>query len=203
MMLRSPGPMRDETSSTDPGSMTHDTTSTAARPDAALLPMAPAVVAGLAALGMAAYQLLTPGRPQATFGSVSDWLRDLLFLGYLIATVAAVVVGRSRAHVPTAAAGLVSVGYGLLVVGVLAGLVLQEDPSWFFVLGGPGLLLGAAGFVTWGVVGGRRRLLPVWAAAWCAVGGLFAIVGSEAGLSAIIGTFWLWYAASWRRRVNG
>lgn len=158
-----------------------------------------AATAGLAALATAAYHLLTPGSPQATFGSVSDWTRDLLFLTYLLAAVGTALVGRARSLVPTAAAALVGAGYGLVAAGVAAGLVLQDDPDWFFLLAGPGLVASFAGFVVWAVVGVRRRVLPVWAAVWLVVGGLFAVVGGEAGLSAIIGSFWIWYVAGHRR----
>lgn len=151
-----------------------------------------AAATGLSALGMAAYQLATPGAPQAAFGSLSDWIRDLLFLAYLMLTVAALVVARARGIAPGPVLGLVGAGHCLIAVGVTVGLVLQEDPSWFVVLGGPGVLLSVVGFVTWAVVGARRGTLPTWAAVWCALGGLVAILGSETGLSAIVGTFWLW-----------
>lgn len=153
-----------------------------------------AAAAGLAALGMTAQQLLTPGPPQATFGSLSDWLRDLAFLAYLGLSVAAMASARQRGLAPRAAVALVATGYGLIFIGVIAGLILQEDPSWFFVLGGPGILLSLAGFITWAVVSGRSRTLPPWAAVWCGLGGLLAILGAEVGLSAVIGLFWLWLA---------
>ncbi|HYG94447.1 MAG TPA: hypothetical protein VD859_12760, partial [Nocardioides sp.] len=159
---------------------------------------AAAFATGLAAVGMAAYHLLTPGSPAATFGSPEDWLRDLLFLGYLVASVAAVAAARRSSLASRAAALLVGAGYGLIAVGVVAGLVLQEDPDWFFVLGGPGLLLSAAGFVTWAVAAGRGRRLPWWAALWCGVGGLVAVFGAELGTSLLIGLFWLWLGATGR-----
>jgi hypothetical protein len=171
-------------------------TNTAAAASAATLraparrPLAAAT--GLTAIGLAVYHLVTPGSPQATFGSFSDWLRDLLFLGYLVLSVAAISAAHRTRVAPRAAFLLVTAGYGLIALGVAAGLVLQEDPSWFFVLGGPGILLSVAGFLTWAVLGARRRMLPVWGAVWCAVGGMFAILGAEAGLSAVVGSFWLW-----------
>lgn len=168
------------------------------RPAGSLRDTAPAVLAGLTAIGLAAYQVLTPGAPGATFGSLEDWLRDLGFLAYLLASIAAIHLARAAGRAQAATAWLVGVGYGLVAIGAAAGLALQDDPDWFFLLAGPGLLLSTAGFVVWTVVAIRRRLLPVWAALWCCLGGLVAIVGSEAGTSVLIGTFWLWYAATRR-----
>jgi hypothetical protein len=157
--------------------------------------IAAAVIAGLAAIGLATFHLVTPGGPQATFGSLADWLRDLGFLAYLLGSVVAVVSAGSEQLAPTATVRLVGAGYGLIGLGVIAGLLLQDDPDWFFLLGGPGLLLSAAGFITWAIVSGRRGTLPAWAAVWVGIGGLVAIIGAEAGTSLVIGLFWLWYVA--------
>ena len=101
---------------------------------------------------------------------------------------------------PRLAASCISIGYGLLGMGVLAGLLLQEDPDWFFLLGGPGNLLGLISFGVFAVVGWRRSALPLWAAVLCGVGGLVAIVLAEFGTSVLIGSFWLYMAAS---RLDG
>ena len=87
-------------------------------------------------------------------------------------------------------------GYGAVVAGVVFGLVLREDPEWFFLLGGPGNVLAGIGFVTLAVAGWRRDVLPAWAPLLCAVGGLVAVLLSEYGTSILIGAFWLYIAAT-------
>jgi hypothetical protein len=82
------------------------------------------------------------------------------------------------------------------VVGVVSGLVLREDPDWFFLIGGPGNLLAGIGFVTLAVTGWRRDVLPAWASLLCAVGGLVAVLLSEFGTSVLIGAFWLYVATT-------
>lgn len=89
---------------------------------------------------------------------------------------------------------LIGTGYGAIIVGVAAGMALREDPDWFFVLGGPGNLLAIGGFLTWAVWGRRRRVLPLFAALLCGVGGTVAVLFSEFGTSVLIGAFFLWLA---------
>lgn len=156
---------------------------------ATLLP----AVAGVAAVGMAIYQVATPGTPEANFDTVADWVREVLFLTYLLASIAAL-----GAAVPDWAAALparlVQGGYALIAVGAAIGMALREDPDWFFALAGPGLLLSTIGFVWLAVSAVRRRALPLWAGVLLGVGGAVAIVMSELGTSVLIGAFWL-YAA--------
>ena len=157
----------------------------------------PAAVAGVAAIGLALYQVASPGGPAPTYSSVSDWTREGLFAGYLAGAIAAALVAR-RAGLAPRVAGLVPLGYLLVLVGVTAGMVLREDPDWFVVLGGPGVLLSTLGFIAWGVVGWRRGLLPGSVALLAGLGGPLGILGSELGLSVLVGGFWLWLAARLR-----
>jgi hypothetical protein len=152
------------------------------------------LVAGVLAVGMAVHHVATPGPPGATFGSLSDWLRDGLFLGLLCSAVAAAWSVRPDGLVPRASLRLLTVAYGMLALGVSAGLVLQDDPSWFMFLGGPGILLSAAAYVWWAAWGRRRGVLPGWAALLCGVGGLVVIVAAEFGTSVLLGGFWLYLA---------
>jgi hypothetical protein len=151
-------------------------------------------MAGAAAIAQAIFQVAMPGSPDATFGSWSDWTRDILLLAYLLGSIGGVVVAHRHGLAPRAAVWLVGVGYGAIVVGVAIGLLLQRDPDWFMLLGGPGNLLAVAGFATWAVVGHRRRIMPVWAALWCGIGGVVAVFLSELGSSVIIGAFWIYLA---------
>lgn len=164
------------------------TQSTFATP-AILLP----ALAGVAAIGMAIYQVATPGTPEATFDSVSDWVREALFLTFLVASIAALAtaVGDWAGSLP---ARLVQAGYGLIAIGAAIGMALREDPDWFFALAGPGLLLSTVGFLWLAIVAVRRRALPLWAGLLLGVGGAVAIVMAELGTSVLIGAFWL-YAA--------
>lgn len=145
-------------------------------------------------MAMAAYQVLTPGGPTATFGSLSDWVRDLTLLAYLGLSIAGVLAAHRHGLATTVVAVLVSAGYGAVLAGVVAGLALQEDPDWFVLLGAPGNLLAGIGFVVWGVQGWRRRVFPLWAALLCAVGGLLAILLAEFGTTVLIGSFWIYLA---------
>ena len=165
----------------------------AATPTSTMGPLLPSLVAA-AALAMAAYQVLTPGSPTATFDSLSDWVRDLTLLAYLGLSIAGVLAAHHDGLATRVVAVLVSAGYGAVLAGVVAGLVLQEDPSWFVVLGGPGNLLAGVGFVVWGAQGWRRRVFPLWAALLCGVGGLLAILLAEFGTTVLIGSFWIYLA---------
>lgn len=87
-------------------------------------------------------------------------------------------------------------GYSLITAGVMIGLALREDPDWFFLLGGPGLLLSSAGFIIFAISARRRKILPLWAAVLLGVGGVLALFLAEIGTSVLIGSFWLYIAAS-------
>ncbi len=115
-------------------------------------------------------------------------------LSLLLFSIAAVLVSRRLGDLPGKGPLLVAVGYGLLVLGVAAGLALREDPAWFAVLGLPGNLLAGIGFILAAVAGWRALRIPGWAAVLLAVGGFVAILGSEFGTTVLIGCYWLWYA---------
>jgi hypothetical protein len=155
-------------------------------------------VTGLAAIGMAIYQVATPGTPDASFDSVGDWAREILFLTYLLGAIAALAaaVDDWAARVP---ARVVQVGYGLIAIGAAIGMALREDPDWFFALAGPGLLLSTIGFLWLAIDAVRCRRLPLWAGALLGVGGAVAIIMSELGTSVLVGAFWL-YAAQRARQ---
>lgn len=126
------------------------------------------------------------------YTSAWQYVRDIALLVYLIVTIVAVEIARHRSAITTRPARFVQAGYALIAVGVIAGLALRDDPDWFFVLAGPGLLASAIGFVWWAAQARRRRILPTWAAVLLAVGGVTAIVGTEAGTGVLIGSFWLY-----------
>jgi len=151
-------------------------------------------MAGLAAVGTAVYQVATPGPPQASFETLADWLRELLFATYLAASVGAVVLARRHRLAPTPTAWLVGLGYGAILGGVLYAAVTRDDPDWFFLLAGPGNLAAIVGFVLWALRGRRERVLPLWAALLCGVGGTVAVLLAELGTPVLVGSFFLYLA---------
>jgi hypothetical protein len=153
------------------------------------------VLAGAFAIGLAVLMVTVDGPPEFRLETATDWMRELGFLGYLAATVVSVAAVRRRGVIPKIPSVLIQVGYGLLVIGVTAGLVLREDPDWFFVLGGPGNLMAGVGFVWWAIWAATTRTLPVWLAVLGGVGGFVAVLGSEFGTGVLIGSFWLALAA--------
>lgn len=158
--------------------------------------------AGITALGLAVYQVATPGTPSASYDTVADFVREGLLLAWLAASVLAAGLAERAGLAPRAAARLIGVGYGLIFVGVAVGVALRDDPDWFMLLGGPGQLLSMAGFVTWMVWALRGRRLPMPLALLGGVGGLVAILGSEIGLSVLIAGFWFGLAQRWSRTTS-
>lgn len=168
-------------------------TSASVRPD--LLGQVAAATAGVCAIGLAIYQVVTPGPPEASYETVSDWVREALFTGFLLTSVLGTAAAVRHGLAPRRPAAMVMVGYGLIALGVAAGMVLREDPDWFMFLGAPGQLLSMAGFLWWAISGWRSRVLPGAVALLAGVGGVVGFLGAELGLSVLIGAFWLWLAA--------
>ena len=167
------------------------------------LQTAAAIGAGLSAIAMALTQVLTPGPPTGGLRDrLSGLAREGLTLALLLFSIAAVLVSRRLGDLPGKGPLLVAVGYGLLVVGVAAGLALREDPEWFAVLGLPGNLLASIGFIVAALAGWRSRRIPGWAALLLGVGGFVAILGAEFGTTVLIGCYWLWYARWMNRDVT-
>lgn len=170
-------------------------------PDRSPTTLAPvtAAVAGLAAVATAVYQVATPGPPQATFETLTDWLREVLFTTYLAASIGTVVLARRHRLLPGATMWLVGLGYGAILGGVLYAVVTRDDPDWFFLLAGPGNLAAIVGFVVWSVWGRRTGVLPIWASVLCGVGGTVAVLLAELGTSVLVGSFLLYLASRLRR----
>jgi hypothetical protein len=177
-----------------------ETTDARSRPSS--LQTAAVIGAGLSAIAMALTQVLTPGPPTADYESLSGLAREGLTLALLLFSIAAVLVSRRLGDLPGKGSLFVALGYGLLVVGVAAGLALREDPEWFAVLGLPGNLLASIGFIVAALAGWRSRRIPGWAAALLGVGGFVAILGAELGTTVLIGCYWLWYARWMNRDVT-
>ena len=153
-----------------------------------------ATVTGIAALSVAAYQVLTPGPPTSTFGSLNDWVRDISLLVYLLAAIVAVTLATREGLFTTIPSWLIRGGYSLITIGATYGLVVQDDPDWFMFLAGPGLLASAIGHIWFAISSVVHRTIPVWVALLAGVGGAVAILAAEFGSSILIGAFWLWVA---------
>jgi hypothetical protein len=174
-----------------------------ARPRPTSLQTAAPIGAGLAAITMALTLVLTPGPPTADYETASGLAHEALTLLYLILSIAAALVSRRLGDLPGRGPLLVAAGYGLLVVGVGAGLALREDPEWFAVLGLPGNLLASVGFVVAALAGWRSKSIPGWAALLLGVGGFVAVLAAELGTPVLIGCYWLWYSRYMHRDKTG
>jgi hypothetical protein len=150
-----------------------------------------AIVVALASIVGAIYQLLTSGPPGASYETVDDYVRELAFLTYLVGTIVAIRAARTVGIITRNPSWLIVIGYGLITVGVTIGLALRDDPDWFFLLGGPGNLLAAIGFVAWGVIAGRTKVFSWWLAGLCIVGSIIAVLFAEFGTGLVIAAFWI------------
>jgi hypothetical protein len=149
-------------------------------------------VAGVAALVLAIYLVAVtpPADGKQTFDSVEEFAREGIVLVWLASSIAAVRSARSAGLAPKVASGMISVGYGLIFVGVAIGVALREDPDWFLALGAPGQLLSMAGFVIWAIRAKQHETFGLPLVLLCGVGGLTAILGAEVGLTVLIAAFW-------------
>lgn len=162
--------------------LTHTDSTTRAATGTFLLP-------GLLAIAIAIYTVGWGPGPD-DLESLASRLSYGLFGAYLAASVAGAVVAVRAGLAPRVVAPLIGVGYGLVLAAVVAQTVMASEPTWFMFVAGPGQLLAIVGFVTWAVWGSRSQLFNLGVALLCGVGGVTAIIGSEAGLSVLIAGFW-------------
>ena len=164
------------------------------RPTSTARPAAAFVVPGLLALVIAIY-LVGWGEGPDDLRSLASRFSYALFGGYLAATIVGAIVAVRAGVAPPVVSWLVGTGYGLVLTAVVALNVLAREPSWFMFLAGPGQLLAVIGFGIWAVWGKRHQVFKLGVALLGAIGGLTAIIGSEAGLSVLIAGFWFALAA--------
>lgn len=150
---------------------------------------AAAWAASAAAAALALVLVWRDGPPKPDFSDPVQYVQDGLFLAYLLSAPVALLLAARAGLVARTAARLVALGYGLLVIGVGAGMVLREDPEWFAVIGGPGNLLAGIGFVVLAVAAVRRRTLPLPLAVFGGIAGFFAVLFSELGSGVLVATF--------------
>jgi hypothetical protein len=161
-----------------------------------------AIIVALASIVGAIYQLSTSGGPGgAVYESAGDYVRELSFLTYLVGTIVAIRAARSVGVITRIPSWLIVIGYGLLAIGVTIGLAVRDELEWFGILGGPGNLLAAIGFVAWGVIAGRTKVFPWWLAGLCIVGSIVAVLFAEFGTGLVIAAFWI--AVAVRTRSSG
>lgn len=159
------------------------------RPTSTDRPTVALVLPGLLALVMAIY-LVAGGPGPDDLTSVAARASYGLFGAYLAASAVGAWAAMRAGMAPVVVAWLVGIGYGLVLTAVVALNVMAREPGWFMFLAGPGQLLAMAGFITWAVWGRRRGLFNLGVALLGAIGGVTAIIGSEAGMSVLIAGFW-------------
>ena len=150
-----------------------------------------AAVAGLCAIGLAVYGAVSTAPPSADYETFGGNAREIAFLVYLLASTGAMGATRRADIASRRAMRLINVGYGLVAVGVMAGMILREDPDWFAAVGIPGNLLAMAGWISFGIASARTHRLPRWLATLAAIGGVFAVLFADFGSGVLIGWFWL------------
>lgn len=101
-------------------------------------------------------------------------------------------------------ARLAGAGIGLIALGVAIGFVANDDPEWFFMLAGPGLLSWLLGSIVIAVRTWRSQGLPRAIAPFIALLMPLAVIGSEAGTGVIAGATMLVvsFVAARRRSVG-
>lgn len=151
-----------------------------------------ALVTGLTAIALGIFQVASGGPYEdVVYGSWTDYIRDLLFLAYLVGSIVAIRAIHARGVAPRTPVRMIVAGYTLITIGVATCLALREELDWFFALAGPGLLLSSFGFVMCAVWTGRNHVLPKWLSLLLGVGGVGGVIFSEIGTSVLIGAFWL------------
>ena len=157
---------------------------------------AAAVIAGIAFV-VVAVVVITAGPFNGEYETTSAYVNDAAFLVALLASAVAVHGLGAVAGAPPSAVTMATIGPLLLSVGVAAGVVRGDDPSWFVVVGGPALLLWLAGTVRIGMAAWRSGRLPRPVAVLVALTVPVAVVPfGEVGGSAVAGGVWLWLAAT-------
>ena len=150
--------------------------------------------AGLLALaGAAAYLVLVPvhlthGTFDGSLETTADYVNDIAFLSALLLTVPALLVLGAARGLPRRATVAIAVGQGLVAVGVAAGLMAGESPSWFAAVGLPGNLIA---FAAWIVVARRATEYPMPVRILMAVSVPFGLLGGEIGLTIVPAALWL------------
>lgn len=164
------------------------------RPTGTARPVAGLVLPGVLALVMAIY-LVAGGEGSDELTSLASRASFALFGAYLTASIVGAFVAVRAGLAPPVVSWLVGAGYALVLAAVVALNVLAREPAWFMFMAGPGQVLAMIGFGTWAVWGRRNRIFNLGVALLGAVGGVTAIIGSEAGLSVLIAGFWFALAA--------
>ena len=169
--------------------------------------MLAAVAGGLCWIAMAIGALATPARDQErlVLTETSDYVGHGIFAAALVLTVLA-LLGLHRLHGGAdgalGRAGAVVAMLGCAGQSVVIGTIVAtgEEPSWFGVAAPVAILTWFLGSIAFGVAIRRAGVLPRWAGIVLPIVTLFAIVGSEAGTSVLIGVFLIEMG---RRAVTG
>ena len=172
-------------------------------PHPALRPLASAAVAGgLCWIAFAVSSVLSAAEKsneKVDLSGTGDYLGFGLFAVCLALAVTAVValhLHHRGADGRLGRVGAIAAGAAAQCV-VISGIVVNgEETSWFGIAAPLAILTWFAGSVVLGVAVHRAGLLPRWVGIALPIVTAFAIVGSDAGTSALIGVFQI--VVGWR-----
>ena len=156
-----------------------------------------AVAGGVCWITLAIFALVTEARADGVtlvLSGASDYLAFGSFAAALALTVAALL--GLHAHQRGADGRLGRAGTLIAIAGCAAQCVVistivvtGQEPSWFGVAAPLAILTWTVGSVLFGIAIHRAGVLPGWVAIALPLVTVFAIVGSEAGTSVLIGIY--------------
>ena len=149
----------------------------------------------LALAGALAYLVLagvhvTHGTFDSELTSFVDYLNDSSFTIALLATIPALLVLRAGGSAPPRATLAIVIGQALVAVGVIAGLLAGESPSWFAAVGVPGNLIALAGWIAVARHSWKTGAHPRWVAVLMALVIPFGLIGGEFGGTIVPAALW-------------
>jgi len=159
------------------------------------------ILAAVAYLGLAAIQI-----PHGPFDdeltTTIDYVNDGTFAAALLLSVVGILALGAAIAASRAAIALAAVGQLLVFVGVAAGLLTGESPSWFAAVGVPGNLLALIGMTMLAWHAWRTKALPAWLAVLMVLAVPVGVGVAEYGGSVIPGLVWLLVGARLLQRAS-
>jgi hypothetical protein len=154
----------------------------------------PALAATAMAGGLAFLVTAWIGATNPTFhgdlDSTVEYVNDVAATLALLLTIPGWFAIDRRWGLPRGALPLAIAGQLLLAFGILAGLAMGEDPSWFVAVGLPGNLLWFVATVRAARCHWRKRVLPRWVAIGLALTVPIGMVLGEFGGSLLPALIW-------------
>ncbi|MBD0282761.1 MAG: hypothetical protein ICV69_11295 [Thermoleophilaceae bacterium] len=158
--------------------------------------LAALALAGGLAFAIVGVIRLTHAPFEGHYASTTEYAQDIALLSALLLTIPGLVALRRIQGAPRGSLAAAVAGQALLGTGVAGGIASGEDPSWFFAVAGPALLLLLFGTVWIGIHTWRAGFLPRWGAVGIALTVPVGIAPlSEVGGSLLVGLLWIYLAA--------